>query len=142
MQPATTEVPFVICLAHHAVRHTQRDLLITIIIRSDGHRTTVDVGQCDEEENDRNTSPASLGTARLARSAVAGLRVFVPENALRSPIYIIVTYVRRHFLPQRLLITLTVSEWIPGEPETLDVRVKVKRLAPPDLVRMTVRYDE
>ncbi|KAI0648783.1 hypothetical protein C8Q79DRAFT_924241 [Trametes meyenii] len=54
--------------------------------------------------------------------------VMFPPNVMTRPVYIVVERIRGLSLPHRLLITLTLHEGIPGQPDTLELEANMRYL--------------
>ncbi|KAH9847124.1 hypothetical protein C2E23DRAFT_890318 [Lenzites betulinus] len=123
----TLEIPVYIHLPLHPDTGERRQLLVTVYIRRvDSRRTTIDA-TWDEIATPHPYQPAPM-LPRPSAPQIDGVLFFMPRNAMISPIYIVVSRVFNVRLRARLLIAISVNEWIPTDDDTLRVDVDARHL--------------
>ncbi|KAH9851798.1 hypothetical protein C2E23DRAFT_886331 [Lenzites betulinus] len=123
----TLNIPIYIHLPLHPETSERRQLLLTVFIRRiDSRHTAVEV------TSDQVITPHPYQPGRLMQRPTAptiqGVRYFMPRNAMTSPIYIVVSRVLDTILESRLLIAISISEWLPTDDDPLRVHVDARHI--------------
>ncbi|EIW61757.1 uncharacterized protein TRAVEDRAFT_44576 [Trametes versicolor FP-101664 SS1] len=113
-------LPIYLHLPTNGLRQTH--LLVSVTLRANEEITVVKaIVTCVEL-----TPPFARPGRSASAFVVPGVAVFIPNDILASPVYIVLEKLRGIRLKKQLVVALTFIEWLPGDHSTFEVIADLK----------------